>query len=171
MNIKDILLYILLMVLIALTLLNFYAMLTSKKRRAQSARSYQMEMSEVEGRLLKLMKERALNFTEVWRFMNDKGEGIVLVTDPEKRMAAIGMRGDTELFSFDDITDARADFTKSGRRYREASVTATIRGTEYTYQIGTKPFWRKGIIGKVVYQTAEEFTAALWKIIDRGKKS
>ena len=169
MNIKDFLMYILLMILIAFTIFNFYALLTSKKRRAKSAASYYQEMGTIEDSLLKLMKERALNFTTVKRLMNDKGQGIVIVTDPEKRKAAIGMRGDTELFSFDELTDAHADFTKGKRRYHTASVTAVIRGVDITYEIGTRPFFRRGIIGKVIYETAGEFNASLWEIINASK--
>lgn len=169
MSIKDILSYILLMILIAFTLLNFYALLTSKKRRAASTMKYNTEMSTIESNLLRIMKERALNFTMVRRFMNDKGQGIILVADMEKRIAAIGMTGDTELFSFGELTDAHADFTKGKRRYHTASVTAVIRGVDITYEIGTRPFFRRGIIGKVIYETAGEFNASLWEIINASK--
>ena len=138
MNIKDILMYILLMVLIAVTLFNFYAMITSKKRRARSAASYQQEMGTIENNLLKLMKERALNFTTVKRLMNDKGEGIIVVTDPDKRKAAIGMRGDIELFSFEDLESAGKEYLQGEKgKLLGSRVYAVISGTKYEYTIGS----------------------------------
>ena len=116
------------MVLIAVTLFNFYAMITSKKRRARSAASYQQEMGTIENNLLKLMKERALNFTTVKRLMNDKGEGIIVVTDPDKRKAAIGMRGDIELFSFEDLESAGKS------TYRERRESFSARASMLLYQ-------------------------------------
>lgn len=171
MNIKDILMYILLMVLIAVTLFNFYAMITSKKRRARSAASYQQEMGTIENNLLKLMKERALNFTTVKRLMNDKGEGIIVVTDPDKRKAAIGMRGDIELFSFEDLESAGKEYLRGEKgKLLGSRVYAVISGTKYEYTIGSRPFRPKGPLGKVVYDTTEEFHAELERIIAEGKK-
>ena len=167
MNIKDILMYILLMVLIAFTLFNFYAMMTSKKRRARSAASYQQEMGTIENNLLKLMKERALNFTTVKRLMNDK----IVVTDPEKRKAAIGMRGDIELFAFEDLESAGKEYLQGEKgKILGSRVYAVISGTKYEYTIGSRPFRPKGPLGKVVYDTTEEFHTELERIIAEGKK-
>lgn len=172
MNIKDFLMYILLMILIAFTIFNFYALLTSKKRRAKSAASYYQEMGTIEDSLLKLMKERALNFTTVKRLMNDKGQGIVIVTDPEKRKAAIGMRGDTELFSFEDLEDAGKEYLHGEKKGKVlgSRVYAVISGTRFEYTIASKPFSPKGPFGKVLYQTTEEFYDELMRIIEEGKK-
>ena len=85
--------YILLMVLIAFTIFNFYALLTSKKRRAKSAASYYQEMGTIEDRLLRMMKERALNFTTVKRLMNDKGVTVFLSAPVERIAARLSLPG------------------------------------------------------------------------------
>ncbi len=167
----NLVLYIVVLFLIALTLFNLYAMLTSKRRRINALSSYRSEMQVIEEKLLKLMKERGLDFSLVRRFMNDRGNGIILASDPDKKKAAIAMKDDIELFSFSELEDAGAEYIKSEKGKPVCSkVFAQISGTRFEYTIGSRPFYPRSPLGKVVYETTEEFARALEKILEEGKE-
>ncbi len=166
MSIKSFVLYIAVMLLIALTLFNFYALITARKRKSTAKGSYHFEMDAIESKLLRLMKERGLNFSIVRRFMNDRGDGIIFVSDPENRKAAIAMKDDIELFSFEDLEDAGKEYLKNEKDKTLGSrVYAVISGTRIEYTIGSKPFNPRGLMGKVIYETTEEFFKELETIL------
>ena len=163
---KELITNILLIIMIAFIAFNFYMTISLKKKRKTSEDSYRKEMDAIEDNLIKLMKERSLNFTTVRHFMNDRSQGIIFVSDPEKRKAAIGMREDTAFFSFDELEDAGKIYEEDGKgKIQSAKIFAVIDGTRYEYDIATKPFRKNGMFGKVIYKTAEDFAGELEKIL------
>ncbi|MCR5732298.1 MAG: hypothetical protein K6G51_05120, partial [Sphaerochaetaceae bacterium] len=84
--------YIVSTILIAIILLNVIAELTSKKRRAKYSSDYRTIMQELDNKLLEAMEEHGVNFTEVKRFVNDAGEGIVVVRDLKKKAFGIATK-------------------------------------------------------------------------------
>ena len=98
--------------------------------------------------------------------MNDQGQGIFIVYDAENAVGAIAMKDSTIHFRKDELKEAEQHYeTISKRKVKSASVEVRINDDTYVYKIGTKPFNPKGIIGRVVRETAEEMTDTLNGII------
>lgn len=161
MTITQIVMYIIALFLIALTLFNLFATITAKKRKALSKSDYARKMDEIEKKLLLIQSQRNLDFKGIKRMVNDQDEGIVLVWDDEKKTGAIGMKDDQLVFSYSDICEVKKEYVKQGKKITSAKVKLTIGNEVYTYTFGSKPFSPRGIIGKVVYETTEEFASEL----------
>ena len=149
--------YILALILIAITLFNLYATSTSKTRKTYSPGQYQQIMAPIETALLKEMKKRSLNFSKVKRLMTYKDEGIILGYDTKNKMFAVAMGNHIIIDPSSELKDVRKVYETSGKNVLGAKVILAIKDEEYTYAIATKKFNPKGIIGKVVYDTTEDF--------------
>lgn len=77
--------YIIFLLLLGLTIFNLFAMISAKKRKSRAAYDYNRVMKPLDDKLLRAMKERKIEFTAVQRFVNDLGEGIVVVRDLKKK--------------------------------------------------------------------------------------
>ena len=153
--------YIIALLLIALTLFNLFATLSAKKRKAISQNEYARSMKEIEDKLLRIQKERNLDFKGIKRVVNDNNEGIVLVWDNLKKVGAIGMKDDTLLFSYSDISEVKKEYEKKGKKIISARIILTLKDAIYTYTFASKPFSPKGILGRVIYESCEEFASEL----------
>lgn len=161
MTVSSILTYILCLVLIAFTLFNLYALLTSKRKKALSNQSYAASMAPIEKKLLEIQKQRGVAFDKVKRMVNDQNEAIILVSDSKQRIAAIGMKDDTLIFPFSEIVDVKKEYTRKNKKVLSGKIVLTLKDSSYTYTIASKPFNPKGLIGKVLYDTIEEFASEL----------
>ena len=157
MSFGSIIMYIVAMILIAVTLFNLYATATSKKRRNFSKAKYGEIMGPVENALLKEMKKRKLNFDKVKRLMTYDDEALILGHDTEKKVFAIAMAGQIVIEQDSILNDVKKVYETSGKKVLSSKVILDIGEDIYTYDIATKPFNPKGIIGKVVYDTTEDF--------------
>lgn len=162
--------YVLLMILIALTIFNFMALFNSKKRKMTGKMTYQATIWPIEKKLMAYMKERALDFTIVQRMVNDLGDGIIFVADPKNRKAAVAMANDMLTFSYDELEAAERYYDLEGKKTVAAYVVLTVNGTMYRYDIATKRFNPKGLVGKVLYDTTEEFYSKAHAILEENKK-
>ena len=166
MTINSILTYILALFLIAFTLFNLYATMTTKKRKQISSASFKVLCNEIEKELIKLQKEKGLNFSYVKRMANDQNDVIIFVKDIDKKMAAIAMKDDIKLFSFSSLKDVKTLYEKKGKKILNAKIDVTIDNDTWTYTFASKPFNPKGILGKVIYDTTVEFKDELNKLKD-----
>lgn len=166
MTINSILTYILALFLIAFTLFNLYATMTAKKRKQISSASFKVLCNEIEKELIKLQKEKGLNFSYVKRMANDQNDVIIFVKDIDKKMAAIAMKDDIKLFSFSSLKDVKTLYEKKGKKILNAKIDVTIDNDTWTYTFASKPFNPKGILGKVIYDTTVEFKDELNKLKD-----
>lgn len=166
MTINSILTYILALFLIAFTLFNLYATMTAKKRKQISSASFKVLCNEIEKELIKLQKEKGLNFSYVKRMANDQNDVIIFVKDIDKKMAAIAMKDDIKLFSFYSLKDVKTLYEKKGKKILNAKIDVTIDNDTWTYTFASKPFNPKGILGKVIYDTTVEFKDELNKLKD-----
>ena len=166
MTINSILTYILALSLIAFTLFNLYATMTAKKRKQISSASFKVLCNEIEKELIKLQKEKGLNFSYIKRMANDQNDVIIFVKDIDKKMAAIAMKDDIKLFSFSSLKDVKTLYEKKGKKILNAKIDVTIDNDTWTYTFASKPFNPKGILGKVIYDTTVEFKDELNKLKD-----
>ncbi len=166
MTINSILTYILALFLIAFTLFNLYATMTAKKRKQISSASFKVLCNEIEKELIKLQKEKGLNFSYVKRMANDQNNVIIFVKDLDKKFAAIAMKDDIKLFSFSSLKDVKTLYEKKGKKILNAKIDVTIDNDTWTYTFASKPFNPKGILGKVIYDTTVEFKDELNKLKD-----
>lgn len=157
MTITSIFTYIIALVLIAFTLFNLYATLTAKKRKQISSASFRVLCNQIEEELIKLQKQRGLNFSYIKRMANDQNDVIIFVKDIDKKMAAIAMKDDIKLFSFSALKDVKTLYEKKGKKILNAKIDVTIDDDTWTYTFASKPFNPKGILGKVIYDTTVEF--------------
>lgn len=157
MTIASIFTYIIALVLIAFTLFNLYATLTAKKRKQISSASFRVLCNQIEEELIKLQKQKGLNFSYIKRMANDQNDVIIFVKDIDKKMAAIAMKDDIKLFSFSALKDVKTLYEKKGKKILNAKIDVTIDDDTWTYTFASKPFNPKGILGKVIYDTTVEF--------------
>lgn len=157
MTITSIFTYIIALVLIAFTLFNLYATLTAKKRKQISSASFRVLCNQIEEELIKLQKQKGLNFSYIKRMANDQNDVIIFVKDIDKKMAAIAMKDDIKLFSFSALKDVKTLYEKKGKKILNAKIDVTIDDDTWTYTFASKPFNPKGILGKVIYDTTVEF--------------
>lgn len=108
MTLSNILIYLVVIILIAFTLLNLYSTMTAKKRKAVANAKYQQALKPVEQKLLKLQKERNLNFDKVKRLINDEGNAIIFASDSKALITVIGMAEDTLLFKNSELADVKS---------------------------------------------------------------
>ncbi len=145
--------YIIFLVLLAFTIFNLFATATAKKRKGKAAYDYNRVMKPLDDKLLKAMKERGINFTEVKRFVNDLGEGYVVVKDLEKRMFGIATAEHLIIEEYSSLEEVEGIYEKKGMRVSKAEVAATIGETVYTFIVASRPFFPRGLIGSILRET------------------
>ena len=158
---SSVFMYIIALLLIGITGINLYATMTSKKRKDTANKSYHKIIWPIEERLLSEMKSRGLEYTVVKRMLNDQDQGIIFCADNVKRKAVIAMADSSIHFDFEDLKDSKVEYNTQGKKVLRAEVSATIKDTVYTYEIASKEFNPRSIIGKVLHGTAEDFAKAL----------
>lgn len=158
---SDIFMYIIALLLIGITGVNLYATMTSKKRKDKSNQSFQKIIWPIEERLLSEMKGRGLEYTVVRRLLNDQDQGIIFCSDPKNRKAVIAMADSSVHFSFDELKDSKVIYETQGKKVLRADVHVIINDTVYTYEIASKEFNPRSLMGKVLYETAEELANLL----------
>ena len=168
MTLSNILIYLVVIILIAFTLLNLYSTMTAKKRKAVANAKYQQALKPVEQKLLKLQKERNLNFDKVKRLINDEENAIIFASDSKALITAIGMAEDTLLFKNSELADVKKLYENQGKKVLSAKIEIKVNSLCYTYNIGTRPFNPKGFIGKVIYEDTEELYTLLNQIKIKG---
>lgn len=164
MEFKSILMYGLALLLIGITGINLYITMTAKGRRDKSKNSFHKVIWPIEERLLSEMKGRGLNYTVVRRLLNDKDQGIIFASDPEKRKAVIAMADSSLHFDFADLKESKALYKQRGNKVEKAEVRVTIKDSTYIYEIASREFNPKSFLGKVLYETAEELNGLLAEI-------
>ncbi len=162
--------YILCFALVIFTVFNFIALISAKKRKAVGNRSYQAIIWPIEQRLLKYMKERGLDYSIVKRMINDKGEGIIFVSDPKNKVAAVAMSDDTLHFHFSELENVERYYQLEGKKTTGAMVVLTVDGTDYKYMIASSKFNPRGLLGKVLYDTTEDFYSVVHAILEDKEK-
>ena len=164
MDAKSILMYVLALLLIGITGVNLYATMTSKKRKEKSNQSFQKIIWPIEERLLSEMKARKLNYNKVRRMLNDQDQGIIFCADEEKRKAVIAMADSSVHFDYEDLKDSKVLYSVKGKKVEKAEVQATIKDTIYVYEIASREFNPRSLLGKVLHETAEDFAKLLEEI-------
>lgn len=159
MAFKNIITYILIMALIAVTLFNIYATATAKRRRKNAFQSYHAAMQPVEDKLLKHMKEFGLNYNKVKRLMTNNDEAVILAYDEKNDSGAIAMADDVLYFKKAELKSVEKAYTaeEHGKHVLKAEIKIGYNDTLYTYTMADKPFNPKGMMGKVISETVESF--------------
>ena len=150
--------YILCFALVIFTVFNFIALISAKKRKAVGNRSYQAIIWPIEQRLLKYMKERGLDYS------------IIFVSDPKNKVAAVAMSDDTLHFHFSELENVERYYQLEGKKTTGAMVVLTVDGTDYKYMIASSKFNPRGLLGKVLYDTTEDFYSVVHAILEDKEK-
>ncbi len=161
--------YIIFLVLLALTIFNLFATLSAKKRKNKAAYDYNRVMKPLDDKLLKAMKERKIEFTAVQRFVNDLGEGIVIVRDLERKIFGIATADHLIIEGYSSLEEVKGIYEKKGMRVPKAEVEATIGDTVYTFVIASRPFFPRGLIGSILRDSYNELVDLLQGISNEGR--
>ena len=161
--------YIIFLLLLGLTIFNLFAMISAKKRKSRAAYDYNRVMKPLDDKLLKAMKERKIEFTAVQRFVNDLGEGIVVVRDLKKKVFGIATAEHLIIESYSALEEVKGIYEKSGMKVPKAEVEASIGDTVYTFVIASRPFFLKGLIGSILRESYNDFIDLLQSICDEGR--
>lgn len=153
----NIVMYIVLLIVLAFTVYNFIATSSVKGRNKANRAKYNALFAPVEEALLEEQKRRKCCFGKVVRILNDREQPIVVVRDDTRRIGAIAMKDFLEVFSFDDVKNARIE--NDGRN--NASVKVQIREDIFTFDISTKGYSKHSFTGKLCRDMANWFVEAL----------
>lgn len=149
--------YILLMLLLAFTLFNIYAMSTKKKRDQNNEAKYNALFAPIDNAILRLGKDWKGNPTS--RLITDKEEGIVCVRDDNRKRAVIAWDGDLRVFKFNEFKGAEIEEDDNGLR-----ILVHIEGETITLVANSAKFKKKSFIYKTVKNMAEGFVSFLMAI-------
>ena len=152
--------YILLMLLIALTLFNIYALGTKKKRDQNNEAKYNAIFAPIDNSILKLGKDWKGSLTK--RLITDKEEGIVCVRDDSRKRAVIAWDGGLRTFKFSQFKGAELERDDEGVR-----ILVHIEGESITLSAVSDKFKKKSFVYKTVEKMAEDFVEFL-SVIDSG---
>ncbi|NCC65575.1 MAG: hypothetical protein EOM15_13060, partial [Spirochaetia bacterium] len=110
MTVSSIIQYVLLAFLVAITLLNLYALTVGKKKKQQATANYQQTLRDLELKAYDLMQKHKLSFDEKHGYINDSGSGILLTFDTKNRMVGITLSDEFYLFPFSDFIDCKQKY-------------------------------------------------------------
>lgn len=154
--------YVLFLMILAVTVFNLFATATAKRRKGYSNASFALALKPVEEALLKEQKERKLHFDVVKRLANDSNQVIVYCYDSKAKVFALGTAGSILIDKACRLSGVQRIYTPGkGKRLAGADVRFTLDDTVYTYNIASKPFHRRGLVGSVLVETTEELYEAL----------
>ena len=152
----NIVMYIVLLVVLALIVHNFIATSSLKGRNKKNKAKFDALFASVEAVLLEEQKKRKCSFGKVIRILNDREQPIVIVRDDAKRIGAIAMGDFLEVFSFDDVKNAKVKKDDKNN----ASVKVQIAEEAFTFDISTKEYSNHSFTDKLCQDMANSFVGA-----------
>jgi hypothetical protein len=170
MNVSSIIQYVLLVLLVAITLLNIYALTVGKKKKQQATANYKQTLRDLELKAYDLMKEHKLSFDEKHGYINDSGSGILLTFDNEKQMAGITLSDEFYLFPFSDFVDCKQTYeTLQNKKLSNISVEIETKDSIITLLFGLKAWRPNSYLGKFLLSDTQEFCTILKRQCEKIK--
>jgi len=148
---------IILFLLIIITLFNLYAQTIGKKRKDEGMKQYKKEAADLESLAWKEMQERNLKFDEKHLYLNDKGQGILLVFDNTQKKLALFMRDACTIFPFSDLETCEVKKNADKGKIWNIRVDITTADTIYTYMFGETKRSSKSYFSRFIQKDATEF--------------
>ena len=154
--------YFLLILLIGITALNFYALTVGRKKKKQAHANYQQTLRLLEQRAFEKMQEHKVHFDEKQGYINDLSEGCLLTFDTKKKMVGITLKDDFYLFSYDEFISCKQTYeTLENNKLANISVEIETKDSFITLIFGSKAWKAKSYLGKFLLSDSKEFCSLL----------
>lgn len=162
MNKTSIIQYILLVLLAAFTLFNFYNFTAGKKRRKAAHNDYKRTLALLEQDAMKVVKREKVAFETKVGYINDQNQGILLTFDKKHELVGIFLSGEHHIIRKDEFVSA----TRRYEQYYAKKITNIVVDVETTASIltvtfGTRAFRPTGYLGKFILSDSEEFATRI----------
>lgn len=162
MNRTSIIQYLLLVLLAAFTLFNFYNFTVGKKRRKAANSTYKHTLALLEQDAMAVVKKKKVAFETKVGYINDQNQGILLTFDTAHELVGIFLAGEHHIIRADEFVSAIRRFEQSGQK-KITNIVVDVETTTsiLTVSFATRAYRPTGYLGKFILQDSEEFAARI----------
>lgn len=151
--------YIILIILLMFTLLNFYAQIVSKRKRKVGEAQFKALAARMERVAYEEMRRRHITFDEKRHYVNDKDQGILLCADNARQLLGLVIDGDFTLIPFDAIKEAKCVvhyLDDAKKHYDSIDLVLDTKDETMTIHFATKHYRTKGFFGDFMLKNSED---------------
>ncbi|NLZ76419.1 MAG: hypothetical protein GX911_00415 [Spirochaetales bacterium] len=154
--------YILLVILILFTLVNFYAFTFGRKRSEQGKALYRQTLNQLHQKALTEMKRHGISFEEQRGYLNDLNEGILLAFDTKKKIAGIVLKDSFFHFPYENLVSCTRQYdTLANKKITHVRVIIETTDEYITLLFGSRSYKPNSFLGKFILEDSQEFCTIL----------
>lgn len=162
MSFTSILQYFFLVLLILVTLANFYSLTFGKKRKQQGKTLYQQTLRQLQEKARDEMKTWKLSFEEQRGYFNDANEGILLAFDNKAQVVGIILKDSFFHFAYADLVSCTRHYdTLTNKKITNIHVVVETKEEYITLLFGTRSYKPNSYLGKFILEDSQEFCTFL----------
>ncbi len=150
--------YILLIVLIAITIINFYSFTIGKKIKKNNELQFLLLQKKLEEKSLKIIEKEKILVNSKHFFVSDINEGFLLILDNAKKLVLIISDDTYNTYLAKDIVACKSIFKKNKNVLLQSSSIIETNDSEYEFTFGTKKRKANSVLGKFIIDTTDQFT-------------
>lgn len=150
--------YILLVLLAALTIFNFYYFTVGRKRKNAAKVQYQQTLGIIERQAVTIVKREKLPIATQMGYLNDRNQGILLTFDKAGEMAAIFLDGEHHIITSDQFVKASQHYDEDGPN-KITNVTVEVETTDslLSLSFGDGSYRPSSYLGKFILEDSKDF--------------
>ncbi len=153
--------YIVYMLLLAVLLVNLYALFSSQRRKRKSMEDFRRQQAELARIAVDVGKKEGLKFDLSETYMNDRGRAIFATVDKDKRVLGLFYGDDVQLVPYDSIEDIEVVVEGDEKYVDSISVEIELGDRTLSYPFATERRRRNGWISKFILKDSAEFVTKL----------
>jgi hypothetical protein len=150
--------YILFVALILLTVFNFYALTTGRKKKIKGEQTFKQILIDLENKAFSEMKKNHVVFDEKHGYLNDANQGFFLTFDSKNRKMGITLKEEFYLIAYDEVIscEVKNDPLPKGL-VTNVRVELETKDDLLVFVFGTKKWKTKSHWGAFLLADAQEF--------------
>ncbi len=158
MSAMKIIQYILLVLLAALTVFNFYYFTVGRKRKGMAKAQYQQTLGIIERQAVAIVKREILPIETQMGYLNDRNQGILLTFDKAGQMAAIFLDGEHHIITADQFVKASQRYDQDGPK-KITNVTVEVETVDslLSLNFGGGSYRPTSYLGKFILEDSKDF--------------
>ena len=158
MTFPKIIQYILFAALILLTVFNFYALTTGRKKKLKGEETFKKILRDLENKTFVEMKKNHISFDEKHGYINDANQGFFLSFDSKKRKMGIATNDEFFLLDYDEVVscEVKSDPLAKGL-VTNVRIELETKDDQLVFVFGTKEWKPKSRWGAFLLSDAQEF--------------
>ncbi|AEV29792.1 hypothetical protein SpiGrapes_2005 [Sphaerochaeta pleomorpha str. Grapes] len=158
MSFSKIIQYILFVALVLLTVFNFYALTTGRKKKLKGEETFKKILRDLENRVFSEMKKNHISFDEKHGYINDTNQGFFLAFDSKNRKMGIATNDEFFLLGYDEVVSCgvKSDPLQRGL-VTNVRVELETKEDLLVFVFGTKKWKTKSHWGAFLLSDAQEF--------------